>query len=64
VRLGIGFGDWAPSGPASVGLVFFKFRNTFLYSSKIHKTSPKLFINNIFIFTLIIIILFNYYINY
>jgi hypothetical protein len=29
--------DWAPSGPASVGLVFFfffKFRNTFLYSSK------------------------------
>jgi hypothetical protein len=54
-------------GRLGVGLVFFfflKFRNTFLYSSKIHKTSPKLFINNIFIFRLVIVILFNYYIIY
>jgi hypothetical protein len=43
---------------------FFKFRNAFLMSSKIHKNSPKLFINKIFIFRLIIIILFNYYIIY
>jgi hypothetical protein len=43
---------------------FFKFRNAFLMSSKIHKNSPKLFINKIFIFRIIIIILFNYYIIY
>jgi hypothetical protein len=38
-------------------LFFFKLRHEFLKSSKIHKNSPKLFINKIFIFRLIIIIL-------
>jgi hypothetical protein len=43
--------------------VFF-FRNDYLKSSKNHKNSPKIFINKILVFRLIIIILFNYYINY
>jgi hypothetical protein len=47
-----------------VFFLFFYFRNAFLNSSKIHKNSPKLFINKIFIFRLITIILFNYYIYY
>jgi hypothetical protein len=40
---------------------FLKFRNTFLYSSKIHKNSPKIFINKILVIRLIITILLNYY---
>jgi hypothetical protein len=46
-------------------LFLYYFEIQFLKSSKnFHKNSPKLFINNIFIFRLIIIILFNYYIIY
>jgi hypothetical protein len=62
--------SWAPSGPRvrvrSFVFFFFlkKIRNAFLKSSKIHKNSSKLFINKIFIFRLIIIILFNYCIIY
>jgi hypothetical protein len=64
-RAQLGFRDLGPSGPVRLGdFVFFYFRNTFLDSSKIHKNSPKLFINKILVFRLIIIISFNYYINY
>jgi hypothetical protein len=51
-----------PGGPVSVGFVFFfKFRNDYLKSSKIPKNSPKLFINRILDFRLIITIFLNYY---
>jgi hypothetical protein len=55
-------GAWAPSGPAGC-VVFFKkkFRNDYLKSSKSHKNSPKMFINRILIFRLIITIFLNYY---
>jgi hypothetical protein len=51
-------------GRLGLGVLFFSFlfRNTFLDSSKIHKSSPKLFINKILVFRLMITILFNYYI--
>jgi hypothetical protein len=57
---GLGLGDFGPlSGP--VGWVFFlQFRNADLRSSKIYKNSPKIFINKILIFRLIIIIFLNY----
>jgi hypothetical protein len=56
--------DWAPSGPTSVGFVFFQIRDAILKSSKNHKNSPKIFINKILVFRLIITILLNYYFNY
>jgi hypothetical protein len=56
--------SWALVGRLGLGLVFLKFRNELLKSSKIPRNLLKLFINNIFIFILIIIILCNYYIIY
>jgi hypothetical protein len=57
---------WAPSGPAGevFFLLFFNSEIPFYIAQKFIKNAPKLFINNIFIFRLIIVILFNYYIIY
>jgi hypothetical protein len=65
-RLGIGFGDWAPrwAGWVVLGFFFFsffKFRNSFLKNSKNHKKLPKIFINGVLVFRLIITIILNYY---
>ena len=55
-------------GRLGLGLVFFSFfkflEMNFERAQKFHKKAPKLFINNIFIFRLIVIILFNYYFIY
>jgi hypothetical protein len=58
---------WAPSGPAGEVCFFLLLFNSeipFYIAQKFIKNAPKLFINNIFIFRLIIVILFNYYIIY
>jgi hypothetical protein len=52
-----------PGGPAGLGVVFgffFQFRNSFLKNSKSHKKLPKIFINGVLDFRLIIIIFLNY----
>ena len=53
-------GFWAPKWAGRLGFFFLQFRNADLRSSKIYKNSPKIFINKILIFRLIIIIFLNY----